>query len=183
MQDPTDDISFKSPLNVGNVVTEAQHAIPLPEQQVENVSSENVTKIPPQPVEPPPQPAYRGNYNTMDNLFNSNNENAVSFLASLSRITAMGNAGSGTPVEVKKLFDEVALRTANDPKALKLQSLVIEDPNLNIPAIVLYDIFHRKVIYTVLLLEELGQRLNPSMQVINNMQIEIDMPTIRPHLI
>lgn len=105
--------------------------------------------------------------------------NAVSQLANLGRVTSTGNAGSGTPIEIQKLLDDAAARTYNDPKAIRLISLVIEDPKLNIPAIVEYLVFQKKIIYTVLLLEKLGQPLNNIMQPLGNRQIEIDMPTIR----
>lgn len=120
--------------------------------------------------QPQPQPLFQ------EPIYNGN---AVSQLANLGRVTSTGNAGSGTPIEIQKLLDEAALRTYNDPKAIRLTSLVIEDPKLNIPAIVEYMVYHKRIIYTILLLEKLGQPLNNIMQSLGNRQIEVDMPTIR----
>ena len=127
--------------------------------------------------QPQPQPQPQSQYNEAPHTFTGGN--AVSILASLGRVTSTGNAGSGTPLEVQKLLDEAAARTYNDPNAIRMNSLVIEDPKLNIPAIVEYHIYQKKIIYAVMLLEKLGQPLSNVMRAIANRQIEVDMPTIR----
>lgn len=106
--------------------------------------------------------------------------NATASLGDLTRLTAVGNRGSKTPYEVKELFDKVAARVQKNPNSKNIFSVVIEDHQLNIPAIAFYSIDSGSIYVYPMLIEELGKKLIPVMeQGPNNRQIEIDMPTAR----
>lgn len=103
---------------------------------------------------------------------------AVEMLSNLGSQTASGSGSSKTPGEVHKLFEEIAARMQKKQRSIKVYSMVVEDPKLNIPAVVLYTIANSVVYFTPLLLEQLGQRLeNAIEQVHGTGTIEVTRPT------
>lgn len=129
---------------------------------------------------PTPNPAPSRDNSSTGNSTHVERQSAVSMLAGLGRLTASGSGSSKTPDEVLKILKEIGERVQKDPKALRIHSLVVEDPVLNIPAVVLYAVSGEYIYYCPLLLELLGQPLSNAIEHFhNNRSIEVDRPTTR----
>lgn len=101
-------------------------------------------------------------------------------LAGLGRVTATGSRSSKVPKEVEEVLREAADRTLNKSGYIKLETLVVEDPTINIPAVILYRVEDGVVNVVPLLLEAIARPLDPIIETLpGGRTIEIDRPIIR----